>query len=579
MSEQNYWQRTQRRLTRRSLFGVAAGTAGAAALLACGNRQASSGQASGTSSSSGSQTPKPGGQFNTSQITTPPTLDQQRNTSGNIGNIVGAVQSRLLAFKTGTDGATTTENHEVEPDLALSVDSPDAVVWTVKLRPDAKFHNVAPVNGHPVTSEDVKTTFVRALGKENPGRGALDMVDDAQIQTPAPDTVVFTLKYPFAQFKAKLASVAYSSIFPREIATGSYDSAKMPIGSGPFVFDSNQPDVAYTLKKNPAWHFQGRPYVDSIRWAIIPDTGQQQAQFTGGHLDVVGMVESAPVTPNDLTQYKKDNPKAQVVRSDPSSPQLLYFQLGDPASAFQDIRLRRAFSMAIDRDALNKAVWNNDAEPQFHVHLTQGKWALHQNELPSDTAQYYKYDPANAKKLLDASGFTDRQFKLLYIVPFQGADYVKVSLALANMLSQAGIKIQPVQVDYNKDYFGTNGVGIRFGVYDKDSVVCTGISALDNVDDFLWNYYSTKATQGISRLKDPTIDDMIAKARTLVDENAAVKAYKDVQIYIADKMYTVAGLPEPNSYILVNPRVQNYQFSVNHGYGTETFAKLWLNAQ
>ena len=144
-----------------------------------------------------------GGQFNTSQITTPATLDQQRSTSGNIGNIVGALQSRLLAFKTSTDPKVT-ENHEVEPDLALTVESPDAVTWTIKLRTDAKFHNIAPVNGHAVTSEDVKATFTRALAKENPGRGALDMMDEAQIQTPSPDTVVFKLKYPFAQFKGKL---------------------------------------------------------------------------------------------------------------------------------------------------------------------------------------------------------------------------------------------------------------------------------------------------------------------------------------------------------------------------------------
>jgi peptide/nickel transport system substrate-binding protein len=549
--------------------------AGTAAAAACGSRGKSGTSQPASVPSNANQTPQSGGTFNISQITTPSTLDQQRSTSGNIANIVGAVQSRLLAFKTGTDPKVT-EDHEVEPDLALTVESSDAVTWTIKLRPDAKFHNVAPVNGHALTSEDVKATFVRALGKENPGRGALDMMDETQIQTPAPDTVLFKLKYPFAPFTAKLASVAYSSIFPREALAGSYDSAKTPIGTGPFTLESNTPDVAYILKKNPEWFQKGRPYVDSIRWAIIPDTGQQQAQFTGGHLDVVGMSESVPVSPNDVPTYKKDNPKAQVIRSDPSSPQVLYFQLGDPASAFQDIRLRRAFSMAIDRDALKKAIWNDDSEPQFHVTLTQGKWALHQNELPAETAQWYKYDPANAKKLLEASGFADRAFKLLYIVPFQGAEYVKVSLAVANMLSQAGIKIVPVQVDYNKDYFGSGGNGIRFGAYDKDSVVCTGISALDNVDDFLFNYYSTKATQGISRLKDPDIDTMLAKARALVDENARLKAYKDVQIYIADKMYTVAGLPEPYAYIMVAPRVQNYQFSVNHGYATETFSKLWL---
>src|SRR6266571_8289378 len=103
MSGQAYWSERRRRLSRRSLL-VAAGGAGAFA-LACGTQRGGTSQPSGGTapSTSANQTPKPGGQFNTSQITTPATLDTQRSTSGNIGNIVGAVQSRLLAFKTGTD--------------------------------------------------------------------------------------------------------------------------------------------------------------------------------------------------------------------------------------------------------------------------------------------------------------------------------------------------------------------------------------------------------------------------------------------------------------------------------------------
>ncbi len=144
------------------------------------------------------------------------------------------------------------------------------------------------------------------------------------------------------------------------------------------------------------------------------------------------------------------------------------------------------------------------------------------------------------------------------------------------MLSSSGIKIAPVQVDYTKDYFG-GGKGIRYGNYDKDSVVCSGISALDDVDDYIYNYFATGATQGLSRLHDPDLDAMISKARTQVDTNARVKAYKDIQIYIADKMYTVAGLPEPYAYNLVAPRVQNFQYSGTHGYATESFSKLWLS--
>jgi peptide/nickel transport system substrate-binding protein len=575
MEERGYWQLRARRLSRRAVL------AGAIALpigvSACGNRSNSAAKpASGSAPSAAGGTPKLGGQFTVSQIATPPTLDVQRNTSGNIGNAAGAVQSCLLRFKTGAT-VQVAENHDTESDLALSVESPDAITWTAKLHPDATFHNVAPVNGHPVEAEDVKDTFVRGLGKDNPGRAALDMIDPDQIQTPDSHTVVFKLKYPYASFTGKMASTAYGSIFPREALAGSYDTTKTLIGSGPFTLDSFTPDVAYILKKNPNWFQTGRPYVDSVRWGIIADQSQIQAQFTSGHLDLIGNLEGQPVAPNDVPTYTRDNPKAQVIKGDPSAPQDLYFQLGDPASAFQDVRLRRAFSMAIDRDALKKAVWNNDAAPMYEVHLDMGKWALHENELPPDTAQWYKYDPTNAKKLLDAAGVGNRAFKLLYIVPFQGPDYVKVSLTVANMLQQAGINITAVQVDYTKDYFG-GGKGIRYGNFDKDSIVCTGISALDDVDDYIYNYYSTNATQGLSKLKDPDIDSMITKARTIVDEDARVKAYKDIQIYISDKMYAVTGLPEPYVYNMVAPRVQNFQFSGTHGYGTETFSKLWLQA-
>ena len=577
MDEQSYWNRPRRRLlSRRSLLATGAALTGTGLAAACGKSAKTGSGSASAPAPSATDTPRVGGTLNVSQIATPATLDQQRNTSGNIGNVVGAVQSALLRFKTGADFHVA-ENHDVENDLAVSVESPDAQTWTIKLRTDAKFQNIPPVSGHAVEADDIKATFVRAVGKDNPGRGAIDMIDADQIQTPAKDTVVFKLKYPYASFLGKMASTVYGSIYPREILSPGYDSAKTIIGSGPFILDSNQPDVAYILKKNPEWFQKGRPYVDSIRWGIIPDQSQIQAQFTGGHLDVIGNLEGIPVSPNDVATYKKDNPKAQVIRSDPAAPQLLYFQLGDPSSVFQDVRVRRAFSMAIDRDAIGKAVWNNDAEQQFHVNLSQGKWALHGNELPAATAPWYKFDPAGAKKLMEAAGVADRQFKLLYIVPFQGPEYVKVSLAIANMLSQAGIKIAPVQQDYTKDYFG-GGKGIRYGNFDKDSVVCTGISALDDVDEFIFNYYATGATQGLSRLKDPDLDAMLSKARAIVNTDERVKAYKDIQIYIADKMYSVAGLPEPYVYMMVSPRVSNFQWSYTHSYATESYSKLWLQA-
>ena len=147
----------------------------------------------------------------------------------------------------------------------------------------------------------------------------------------------------------------------------------------------------------------------------------------------------------------------------------MFFSLGDPTSAFQDVRLRRAVSMAIDRDALAKAIYNNDAQRQYYVYLWLGKWAMGQNDLPAETAQYYKYDPANAKRLLTQSGFADRQFKLVFVSGYLGAQYEQASQTVASMLSSAGFKVAPVEVDYQKDYIG-GGKGIRYGNYDKDMI-------------------------------------------------------------------------------------------------------------
>jgi peptide/nickel transport system substrate-binding protein len=573
--DRSYWDtaRPQRIARRRMIaFGV---TGLGVAAAACRSRGQTSGPAPAAAGSAAGSTPQAGGTLTLRLGTNPPTLDPHRTTSGPTENVVGNATSRLLQYQTGSDPKVA-EDHQVTGDLAQSFETPDGITWTVKLRPDASFHNVPPVSGHAVEAEDVKATFLRALDAKNPGRSALDMIDPDAIQTPDKTTVVFKLKYAYAPFQYALASSTYGWILPREALAGTYDPATQLIGSGPFVADTFTRDVSFTFKKNPNWYAKGRPYIDAIQTAIVPDWGQTRAQFTGGHLDILGGTgETIPGT--DVDSIGKENPKANRVRTDPSTAVVLYFHLGDPASPFQDIRVRRAFSMAIDRDALSKAIYNNDAEPQFYVYLNLGKWAMHQKDLPAETAPYYKYNPGDAKKLLDAAGAGDKAFKFVYVANYIGVTYEKISQAIANMLQTAGVKITANEVDYTKDFIG-GGKGIRYGNYPSDTVVSSGISVYEDVDTFIYNYYDSKATSGLSHLNDADLDARITKARTLTNEPERVQAYLDIQKYLADKMYTVAGLPQGYVYIFQQPRVQNYQQSLAFAAPTESYSKLWLKA-
>ena len=581
MVDENYWNRlTTRRLGRRRMLQAAGAGAGAAALAAAGcSTQGRGGAAPSTAGSQQASTGTPvnGGAFTAALQANPQSLDPQR-VSATAQVSISAVMSRVFRFKTAVDPSVAT-NHDLDPDLGVSAESPDAVTWTIKLRPDAKFQNIAPVNGHAVEAEDVKATLVRSQDPKNPNAGNLNMIDPSQIETPDKQTVVVKLKYQHSPFRKLLASPTYSWIFPREAQTGAYDPIKVAIGSGPYLLDSFQPDVSYNYKRWTDYWDNSIGHVDTFKFAIVPDPQQQLAQFSGGNMD-----ELVLGTPDDLATAQQRNPKAQLMKVENGSPNPMYLQLGDPASIFNDIRVRRALSMLIDRDTLGKVVYNGQSEALVFVSSYMGKQSLQQKDLPSDTAQWFKYDPANAKKLLEAAGQTNLDLKFVYLVgsptpnSFGSPIWNKLCDAVANMLRQGGIKITAVQQDYAKDYVDS-GKGSRQGYFPNDFIVFAGAAPATDADEQLFNHFDSRSTSNAERLKDPKYDSMIDHERTIVDENQRLQALLDIQKYLADQMYVV---PTVSTYQwrLIQPRIQNYQYgdSGDLNKGTETIAKLWAKA-
>ena len=90
-----------------------------------------------------------------------------------------------------------------------------------------------------------------------------------------------------------------------------------------------------------------------------------------------------------------------MIKAAAAIPNHIMFQLGDPKSPFLDIRIRQAFSMAIDRDVISKAVWGGQSEQVVHVPAYMGKWSLKVSDLDPKVLQYYKYNPSEARKLLE----------------------------------------------------------------------------------------------------------------------------------------------------------------------------------
>jgi peptide/nickel transport system substrate-binding protein len=490
------------------------------------------------------------------------------------------IMERLMNFKTALMDAPLGATYVPVPGLALSAESPDATTWTVKLRTGVNFQDVPPVGGHAFEAEDVKATWTRALSlKTNPFLGAIDMLDANQITTPAKDTVVFKLKYPYAPFPALMAAQTTGQIYPREALAGGYDPTKLAIGTGPFTFVSFTPDVEIVTKRNAAYYQQGQPYADGTRTAIIADQAQRLAQFVGGHLDALGAVP-----PTDLDALKRGVPGAQLMTAAPASANTFWLPLGESSSVFQDVRVRRAFSMAIDRDAIGKAVLQGDYALCFNPSPQLGpKQSLSFDQLPSNVAQYYKYNPTESKKLFEAAGASGMSVTIDYPAPYpQVPGNQQVAEAVSNMLNAVGIKASLRQIDYTKDYLG-GGKGEAYGFISKDHVVVSGVrnGSTADPDGRIYDYYHSKSQVGAEHLSDPALDAMIDKERTIVNQDERFKACIAIQQYIADKMYMIAFMPGPNTHEALQSWVRNVYPSGGASsvgdFGSETISRLWLD--
>ena len=587
--ETDYWLATlRRRHSRRSVLKGAAlagaGLAGAAA-LACqpskspGSSAGPQGPAKSQSAvnaligrtGTNPQNEKPvlGGTFNTSQNGNPPVLDPDFSVSLLAFGLISAVMSRPFSLNRAWN-VSDSFNHEVVPDLALSAESPDAVTWTLKLRPDAKFQNVAPVNGHAVEAEDFKATFIRRTDPKSANRGSVAMIDPTQIQTPDKQTVVFKLKYPYAPFPTQLANQQYGWILPREALAGTYDPGKTVLGSGPFLFGGVTPDVDVTLKKNPDYYVKGHPYIDEVKIAIIPDPAQRLAQFTAGHLDTA----TVP-TLDDYPTWSQQNPKAETVRTWDPGDGHVYFQLRDPKSPFQDIRLRQAVSLAIDREAYGKAMLQDKYVQGFFIPQSWGKWALRLDELPSDVQKLYHVDLQRAKQLVTAAGGDKLQLKFLHPNNNPRDPWFRTAgQTVESMLSQLPWEITWVPIDYTKDWTN-NGKGVAYGNFPSDEVVWWGLSGRSNPDEWLYGYWDSQSTNAIAGLNDPKYDALVDKTRSIVNEDERVQAVLDAQKYLATNVYAVAGQPNGLSYTMNQQRVRNLTIGDVMGL---VWSDLWLTA-
>ena len=333
----------------------------------------------------------------------------------------------------------------IVPDLALKDGvSADGRVYTVRLRPGVRWESRPPVHGREVVAADVKYSLERAL-RRSPFTARLGPVE--AIEAADKYTIRVHLTDAFAPFVHNLAE-PWNAILPPEVEDrhGDFKAAESLVGCGPFMLERYEPGVKAIFARNPTYYETGLPYVDKVEWLFLRDRSTQLSLFRAGQVDIP--FYDGRIPRSDAGSFKKVNPGYPVVYWDALAVRTLAMRTDKPP--FNDVRVRRAFSLAVDRRRwVSQYLEGQGYEDQGPVPGPMREWKLSAQHL-GEGARYLEHDPALARKLLAQAGVPGGLRVKCTSWPGYGSEYVEDLERLAVELKQIGVEVQIVNEEYGQ---------------------------------------------------------------------------------------------------------------------------------
>jgi len=396
----------------------------------------------------------------------------------------------------------------IQPALAEEVtSSADARTWTIRLREGLEFHN-----GKPVTADDVAATLRRITDPTSPKSGAagLSAVDPNRIQLVDPRTVRLELKTPDAMLLDQLAQ------YPNGIVPADYDPKK-PVGAGPFKFVSFEPGQQSVFARHANYWRKDQPYLDEIVIVDFPDDTARVNALLGGQVEVIDQL------PLGQINVVKANPELRVLESETGA--WLPFTMRVDRPPFDDVRVRQAFRLIVDRDQMVRQVLGghgvvgNDLYARFDP--------CYAKDLPQR-----KQDLAKARELLRQAGKENLTVEL--VTASVAAGLVEAAQVFATQAKAAGVTVNVRKVD-SGEFYGDNYLKWDFAQ-----------------DFWFTRSYLPQTAQGSvpsapyneTHWADPTFLGLVDKARATVDEAKRCELLAQAQkIEYEQGGYLVWGFP------------------------------------
>ena len=329
------------------------------------------------------------------------------------------------------------ENQKLVPGLAISWRPIDDLTWEFRLRKNVRFHD-----GTPFTADDVAFTLKRAPNVPNsPSSFATFVKPIVDVKIVDPRTIVFKTATPNVLLPSDLASVLIvSRVHGEKATTEDYNSGRAAIGTGPYRFVEYVPNQRVVLKANYGYWGGEEPW-DKVTFKILTSPAGRVAALLSNDVEFIETVPTADIAKlsADKNFSLVDKVSNRVIyvhlnQSTEKSPPFVTAKDGKPLdkNPFRDVRVRKALSMAINRDAIVDRVMEKKAVAAAQL-LPDFFYGTSKKLMPT------RFDPEAAKKLLAEAGYPNGFAMTLHGPNNRYINDANVLQALAQFYSRIGI--------------------------------------------------------------------------------------------------------------------------------------------
>ncbi len=574
-------------IARRDLLrggALAVGGIAAAALIGCGDDeeepQATNGTATGTATTARpgvvqdpdlpypfafpepDKSAKPGGVMRVAATWDVGPMDPTVSAAGGTIVVPNMVYNRLIGFVGGPD--VDPSKVALEPELATSWErSPDGMAYTFKIKPGIKWQNLPPLNGRPFVAADAKLAYERYA---TTGVHQSYWVNVASLEAVDDLTLKINMKKPTADFINPLAG-RYQTIFPHELVDDG-SIGKQVIGTGPMILKEAATGQHAIFDKNPDY-WERQVLLDGAEFLMMPDHSARLAAFRTGQVEYAyGVADSV----DSVDALVRSNPDIQINLTSPSNGGIP-FGMNLSHEKFQDERVRRAIALAIDDEMITQVVFQNLAKT---LHLMPWIYVFDEEPTVESGAlgNWWRYDPQEAKQLLQAAGAEGLTFNNRYYSYFTYLD--RFTEVLVPMFKEVGITMTGGKVDYTE--FNSQWVGKQLAEVTTSGWATAGFDA----DNSFFNIIHSTSPGNRWQLNDGQMDQWAAEQQVELDPTARREIHRKMWDRSLDQMYW-PPLPSQIGYEIYQPSLRGIRFGGALGTNSSYYdwgdqvAEAWLD--